>query len=127
MVEESSKGHVGRYVAGGHYDKQFIAQVIDEVLKGKPRRVVEIEYGINTTTLRRWLQDVDMAVSSIRASPRVTMELKRSVVRAVVSGRLSMREARIAYGVKSERTIQKWIQQLEQENADLVRLNEGSM
>lgn len=127
MEEIKSKELVGRYVARGHYEKDFIAQVVEEVLKGKPKRLVQLEYGLSRGTLNRWLQDVDLAVSRKRASPGTGIDLKRSAVNAVVSGRLSLREAQLTYGVKSVQTIQRWIKQMEQENADLVELNEGWM
>ncbi|PZR01177.1 MAG: hypothetical protein DI539_28725 [Flavobacterium psychrophilum] len=126
MAEETSKGLIGRYVYGGHYDKKFITQVVAEVLGGRPRQVVQLEYGINRTTLRRWVDDSDLAVKP-RSNGRASMEIKRSVVRSVVSGRLSIREAQLAYGVKAERTIQGWIGQLEQENTDLVDPNDVLM
>lgn len=127
MEEIKSKELVGRYVARGHYEKAFIGQVVEEVLKGKPKRLVQLEYGISRGTLHRWLQDVDLAVSCKRASSGTGIDLKRSAVNAVVSGRLSMREAQLTYGIKTDRTIQRWIEEFEQENADLVASNEALM
>lgn len=124
MAEKGSKAPVGRYVPGGHYDKKFIAKVVEEVLKGKPKRLVQIKYGLSRPTLNRWLKDSDLAVSKSRIGPRVSMDLKRTVVRSVVRGRLSIREAQLTYGIKSTSTIQRWIKELEQENADLVASNE---
>jgi len=116
-----------RLVPGGHHDKQFIAKVVKEVLKGKPKRVVQLKYGLNRTTLNYWLKDTDLAVDTRRIGPRVSMELKRTVVRAVTSGRLSMREAQITYGVKNAKTIEGWIKELKEENTDIVDSNEAWM
>ena len=127
MVEKTSKESGRRLVPGGNYDKQFIARVVGEVLKGKPKRVVQLKYGLNRTTLNRWLKNGDLAVDARRIGPRVSIDLKRSVVRAVTSGRLSIREAMITYGVKTSLTIERWIKELEQENTDLVCSNEAWM
>jgi transposase len=124
MVKKRSQDLVGRYVARGHYDKKFIAQIVDEFLKGKPRQAILAEYGLNSTTLTRWLANSDLMISPRRIGPNVGMDLKRTVVRAVTSGRLSLREAMLTYGVKTPKTIEGWIKQLEQENADLVASNE---
>jgi transposase len=127
MVEKGSKEAGSRLVAGGHYTKEFIAKVVGEVLKGKPKRVVQLKYGLKRTTLHGWLKDSDLAVDSRRIGPRVSIDLKRVVVRAVTSGRLSMREAMVTYGVKTSITIERWIKQLEQENTDLVVSKEAWM
>jgi transposase len=127
METIKSKALVGRYVPGGHYTKDFIGQVVGEVLKGKPRQMVQMEYGLPRTTLLRWLKDVDLAVKRERIGPRPAPDLKRSAANAVQSGRLSMREALLTYGVKTEQTIRRWIEQIEQENADLVAQNKGPM
>jgi transposase-like protein len=123
MAEKGSKASRGRFVPGGHYDKKFIAKVVEEVLKGKPKRVVQLKYGLNRSTLNTWLEDIDLAVETRRIGSRVPIDLKRSVVRTVRSGRLSMREAMITYGIKTPKTIERWIKELEQENADLVESN----
>lgn len=127
MVEKGSKRSRGRLVPNGHYDKQFISKVVAEVLKGTPKRVVQLKYGLKRTTLHGWLKDSDLAIDSRRISPRVSIDLKRTVVRAVTSGRLSLREAMVTYGVKTSITIERWIKELDQENADLVGSNEAWM
>lgn len=127
MVEKGSKESGRRLVAGGHYNKEFIAKVVGEVLKGKPKRVVQLKYGLKRSTLNSWLEDCDLAIDTRRIGPRVSLDLKRTVVRAVTSGRLSMREAMVTYGVKTSITIERWIKELEQENTDLVGSNEAWM
>jgi len=127
MVKKGSEEAGRRLVAGGHYTKEFIAKVVGEVLKGKPKRVVQLKYGLKRTTLHGWLKDSDLAVDNRRIGPRVSIDLKRTVVRAVTSGRLSMREAMVTYGVKTTITIERWIKQLERENTDIVVSNEAWM
>jgi transposase-like protein len=127
MVEKGSKSSKARLVPNGHYDKQFISKVVSEVLQGKPKRVVQLKYGLKRTTLNKWLKSGDLAVDPRHVGPRVSIDLKRTVVRSVTSGRLSMREAMVTYGVKTSLTIEKWIKELEQENTDLVASNEAWM
>jgi transposase len=127
MVKEGSKSSRARLVANGHHDKQFISKVVAEVLKGKSKRVVQLKYGLKRSTLNSWLKKGDLAVDTRCVGPRVSIDLKRTVVRAVISGRLSMREAMVTYGVKTALTIERWIKELEQENTDLVASNEAWM
>jgi len=127
MVEKGSKSSKARLVPNGHYDKQFISKVVSEVLKGKSKRLVELKYGVHRTTLHRWLKNGDLAVDPRHIGPRVSIDLKRTVVRAVTSRRLSLREAMVTYGVKTPSTIERWIKELEQENTDLVCSNEAWM
>lgn len=127
MSEKGLKEAGRRLVPGGHYNKEFISKVVGEVLKGKPKRVVQLKYGLKRSTLNSWLDDTDLAVDNRHIGPRVGIDLKRTVVRAVTSGRLSMREAMVTYGVKTTQTIDRWIKELEQENSDLVGSNEAWM
>lgn len=126
MVEETSKILIGRYIPGSNYDKKFIAQVITEVLNGKPLQLAQVEYGLNRSTLRKWLRNSDL-ITRPRSNGPASMEIKRSAARSVVSGRLSIREAQLAYGVKAKSTIQGWIEQFKQENVDLVDSNDALM
>src|SRR6185295_11499699 len=120
MVEKGSKSSMARYVPTGRHNKDFISKVIGEVFKGKPKRAVQLKYGLNRATLDRWLKNADLAVDPRHIGPRVSIDLKRTVVRAVTSGRLSMREAMVTYGIKTVLTIERWIKELELENTDLV-------
>jgi transposase-like protein len=127
MVKNGSKASKARLTPNGHFDKQFISQVVGEVLKGKHKREVQLKYGLKRSTLNAWLERGDLMIASGRIGPRPSIGFKRTVVHAVTSGRLSMHEAMLAHGVKTPLTIKRWIKELEQENTDLVDSNEAWM
>lgn len=127
MSKEESEVPVGRFVAGGHYDKTFIAVIVSEVLSGIPKQVIQKKYGLRRSTLNGWLKKGDLAVESRRIGPNSTMDFKRTVVRSIESGRLSIGEAQRTYGIKTPQTIERWRKQIAQENADLGLSNEALM
>ena len=127
MEQETGQLPAGRYSSRGNHDKRFIAQVVEEVRQGKPRQAVCQQYGVNPHTLKHWLVRNKLGVDSIPTRTHVPMQLKRSVVRAFQSGRMSMQQVRQAYGIKSEATVRKWVRQLKQENDDLGSVNDTLM
>jgi transposase-like protein len=118
---------IGRYSARGNYDKRFIAEVVEEIHNGMPYIGAHQKYGVPLRTLRHWMSSSKLAVPSGKLKRPVPIEVKRSVVRAVQSGRLTVKEARQAYGIRSETTIKKWIEQLKLENDELVVVNDSEM
>ena len=118
---------IGRYSARGNYDKRFIAEVVEEIHNGMPYIGAHQKYGVPMRTLRHWMSDSKLAVPSGKLKQPVPIELKRSVVRAVQSGRLTVKEARQAYGIKTDKTIKIWTEQLNRENAELALVNESKM
>ena len=118
---------IGRYSARGNYDKRFIAEVVEEIHNGMPYIGAHQKYGVPLRTLRHWMSGSQLAVPLGKLKRPVPIEVKRSVVRAVQSGRLTVKEARQAYGIRSETTIKKWTEQLNQENVDLAIINDREM
>jgi transposase len=128
MVQKDQEQTViGRYSAKGNYDKRFIAEVVEEIHNGMPHVAAHQKYGVPLRTLRHWISRSKQALPSGRLKLPVPIEVKRSVVRAVQSGRLTVKEAQQAYGIRSVMTIKRWTEQLTQENADLAIVNDSEM
>jgi transposase len=125
--KDQEQSLIGRYSAKGNYDKRFIEEVVEEIHNGMPHIRAHQKYGVPLRTLRRWISESKLAVPSGKLKLPVPIEVKRSVVRAIQSGRLTVKEARQAYGIRSETTIKKWTEQLNQENADLAIVNDSQM
>lgn len=117
--KDQEPGLIGRYSATGFYDQRFINQVVQEVEKGLPRKAACIQYGLNTKTLISWMGKFGSAAYKEAHKRQFTATIKRSVVRAVTEGRLSIKEAQAAYGIKSKSTIKGWIELAKRENDDL--------
>ena len=118
---------IGRYSIKGNYDKRFRSEIVEEIQNGLPYQGAHQKYGIALGTLHRWVFESKLAVPSDRLKRPVPIELKRSVVRAVQTGRLSIKEAMRAYGIKTEKTIKAWVEQFNQENDELALVNESGM
>jgi len=128
MVEnDHEQTFKGRYSAKGNWDKRFIAEVVEEIHNGMPYQAAHQKYNVSIKTLHRWVFDSKMAVPSGKLKRPVPIEVKRSVVRAIQSGRLNIKEAQRTYGIKTVKTINSWIQQFNQENVELAIVNEGEM
>lgn len=127
MAIENGQQPMGRYSTHGIHDKRFIAQIVEQVLQGKPRQAVCQEYGINPHTLRNWLINNKLGTDLAKTRTGVPMQVKRTVVRALQSGRMTMQQVRQAYGIKSETTVHNWVRQLNQQNDELAQVNDTLM
>lgn len=114
---------IGRYSATGRYDQRFIKQVVQEIEEGLPRKAACIQYGLKSETLKNWMEAFASAAYKGIHKGEFSKAIKRSVVRAVTEGRMSIKEARAAYSIKGDATIKRWIEQANRENADLVGIN----
>jgi transposase-like protein len=119
MVKEESP-LIGRFSAKGNFDKNFKLQIIREVQAGKSRQSASLEYGIKLTTLKGWLAANRKGTVPPSQQRPVPAQFKRSVVRAVLSGRMTIQEAQSSFGIKGLKTITGWIEQSDQENAEIA-------
>jgi transposase len=128
MVQKDQEQQlIGRYSATGFYDKRFISQVLEEIRKGMPHQLVCKQYNIKPRTLSRWIELDGLGVTSNGLNKPATIQFKRSVVRAVESGSLSIKEAQRTYGIGCPQTIKNWIEQLKLENDELALVNDSEM
>jgi transposase-like protein len=118
---------IGRYRARGTYDKRFIAEVLEQIHKGMPRQQACDKYNISPRTLKHWIETDRMGISSDNLYKKLSHQVKRSIVRAVESKRLSIKEAQITYSIRSASTIRKWMTQFQQENAELSVVKDSGM
>ena len=119
LKKGDEKGLIGRYSAKGCYDQRFINQVVQEVEQGLPRKGACIKYELKADTLKAWMRKYGSAGYKKTHKNHLATTVKRSVVRAVTEGRLTIQEAQVAYGVKDRRTINCWIEQFKRENDEL--------
>jgi transposase len=117
---------IGRYRVRGTYDKRFIADVLEQIHNGMPRQQACDKYNISPRTLKHWIENDRMDIKS--GNPKkISNQVKRSIVRAIESKRLSVKEARMTYGIRSASTIRKWIKQFQQENDELAVVKDSGM
>lgn len=128
MVQKDQEQQlIGRYRASGFYDKRFISQVLEEIHNGMPRQLACDKYNLKQNTLRRWIEADRDGLGSVGLNKPATIQFKRSVVRAVESGSLTIQQAQRTYGIGCPQTIKNWIEQLKHENDDLALVIDSEM
>ena len=105
------------------YDKRFILEIVESIERGTVRSAITKEHGIARSVLSGWMRDYGSP--SFQASKRghLSQQEKRTIVRAIEEGRMTIYEARAAYKVNSTVTITKWLKESKRENAELVVSN----
>jgi transposase-like protein len=128
MVEKDQQQQlIGRFSAKGIYDKRFIVEVLEQIQNGVPRPQICDQYNIKMGTLKSWIEKDRLGIGSENLNRTVSNQVKRSVVRAIENGRLSVREAQIAHGIRSASAIRRWMTQFQQENDELAIVKDSGM
>ena len=92
------------------YDKRLILKVIQEVEDGLPRKEAIRIYGLGPSIIRAWMRTYDSTHYQQHLKRNSYSNLqKRTIVSAVEQGRMSVREAQVAYKVKAAKTIRDWV------------------
>jgi transposase-like protein len=102
-----------------NFSEKQIFLIIDEVKEGVSRKEVCIKHGIAYATLGRWMRKYLHEVKKIK----VPGSQKREVVRAVIEGRMTIKEAQLATKVASDTSIREWIRQSRKESSDIAAKN----
>jgi len=122
-LSEQTKDKSGRSRPNGHYDKEFIAEVVGAVNEGMaPRHAIEC-YGVAQGTLTGWMSKYGSESWRQGRKLPVAESIKRKVVRAIEQGKMSIAEAQIAYNIRCGGTIRRWKKEMKAENAELAAPN----
>jgi len=126
MEEDKEQGfHFELQGKSSRYDRRLILKIVGLVEDGLPHKEAMRIYGMGSSTLGSWLRE--------HGSPHYHGKLKRksypnlqkrSIASAIEQGRMSVGEARSAYGIKTERTIRGWVQQYRTEKVELCGVKE---
>jgi transposase len=104
--------------SGRHYDKLAIKKIVEAVEGGMLRRDVCLIYGVAKSTVSSWMQEFGSESYKVNKLGRLNNAQKRSMIRAIREGRMTMKEAMLAYNMKSYTAIVK-IMRENNENSDL--------
>ncbi|TQM48589.1 hypothetical protein BDE36_4125 [Arcticibacter tournemirensis] len=102
------------------FDKREIETIVEMIESGVPRREIRSQYGMHESTLTNWMSRYGSEAYHAGQNRRYSPSEKRSVLRAVESG-MSVREACIAFGIRSKTVVAGWLRQQKAENAELRR------
>ena len=110
------------------YDKRLILRIVKEVEEGLPRRDANRIYGLGKSTLDGWMRDYGSPNYHSEIKRRAYSNLqKRSIAAAVDQGRMSISEARVAHGIRTEKTIREWVLRYRKEKVELCPPKDTAM
>lgn len=105
----------------GHcYELPVILEVVSKVESGHCRKRLCREYGMASVTLDSWLRRYGSESYHANKKKAFTNESRRSIVRAILQGRITITEAQKQYGIKSRYTLQKWLRTFSQANEAVI-------
>lgn len=112
QVERSSKQE--------RYDKRLILKIVQEVEAGLPRKEAKRIYKLGKSSLDVWMKRYGSEHYHQDLKRRSYTKLqKRTIVTAIEQGRMTIKEARSAYNIKTEKTIRDWLLRFKEEKVDL--------
>jgi transposase len=117
-IKKSAEIFCKRENKNQEFDKRLIQEIVNAIEAGLPRREAIRLHGMSKATLVRWMSIYGSASFQTTKQRIYKPTERRSVLRAIEGG-MSVKEARLSFGMKSETTIRKWIRGVEHENADL--------
>jgi|SRR5580658_1204316 transposase len=109
----------GREGRGCHFSKPLILKIVQQVENGLSRSVIVEQYKISRSTIADWMRDYGSATYHAGRQGHLGQANKTSILRAVLDGRMTVREAMIAYRVGSS-TIHQWIRAYKREKGELA-------
>lgn len=123
MNPSSEKELFRRKIGIRHYDKRFIQSIVAERENGTSCIVLARDYGIPRVTIDSWMAKFGSAAWHKQKKQSFTALQKRTILRAVEQGALTVRAAMAQYGIKGLYTISEWKRAALRENVDLSGQN----
>ena len=103
---------------GGHYDKLAVQKIVEAIEGGMRRSEVCLIYGVSRRTLSDWMREYGSASYKVSKQGHLNNAQKRSMIRAITEGRMTLQEAKLAYNMKSYNAILTLLRQ-EKEKSEL--------
>jgi len=120
--------YVSREHKQSRYDKRLILKIVKEVENGLSRKEANRIYGLGKSSLDGWMRDYGSPEYQEKIKRRSYTNLqKRTIVTAIEQGRLTIKDAKTAYNIKSEKIIRNWIVQYKSEKVEICIENTSPM
>lgn len=103
---------------GGQYDKLAVQKIVEAIEGGMRRRDICDIYGISRSTIVDWMREYGSACYKVSKQGHLNNAQKRSMIRAIQEGRMTLKEAKLAYNMKSYTAVLNLLRQ-EKKNGDL--------
>jgi transposase len=104
-------------------DKRFIKEIVDAIEKGLPRSEAVRSHGISRSTISDWMREYGSQAYHASKQGHLSLQQRRSIVRAIEEGRMTVAEAKLAHKIGWTPTITKWLRDSKRENEELVVSN----
>jgi transposase len=117
-LEKSSYDLPALEKKGGHYDQLAIKKIVEAIEGGMPRTEIYVIYGLSRSTVSTWMREYGSDGYKASSKGQLNNAQKRSMVRAIREGRMTMKDARLAYNMKSYTAIMTILRE-NKENGDL--------
>lgn len=103
------------------FDKRLIQKIVKEVEQGLPRKEANRIYGLGKASLDNWMSRYGSPEYRENIKRRTYTNLqKRTIVTTIEQSRMSIKEAQIAYNIKTEKTIREWLSLFKLEKSKFV-------
>lgn len=120
MSDQEQTIYVSRECKTDHYDKRLISKIVKEVENGLPRKEAIRIYNLGKSSLDGWMRTYGSLEYQEQTKRKTYTNLqKRTIVTAIEQGRLTIRDAKIAYNIKSEKSIRDWIKHYKSEKVEI--------
>lgn len=121
LTNQVSEEFPGRSGKGCRFSKPVILDIVKQVENGLSRGIIVAQYKISRSTIADWMRDYGSADYHASRKGHLNQANKTSILRAVLDGRMTVREAMIAYRVNSS-TINQWIRIYKREKGELAAI-----
>ncbi|MDP4260114.1 MAG: hypothetical protein Q8937_17945 [Bacteroidota bacterium] len=82
---------------GGHYDRLAVQKIVEAIEGGMPRSEIYLIYGLSRSTVCGWMREYGSPSYQASHRGQLTQAQKRSMIRAIREGRMTLQEAKLAY------------------------------
>jgi transposase len=117
-LENDKKELPARKTQRGHFDKLVIQKIVEAIEGGMPRSEVCLIYGVSRSTVCGWMREYGSASYQVSKKGQLNNAQKRSMIRAIREGRMTLQEAKLAYNMKSYTAVLTILRQ-DQEKSEL--------
>jgi transposase len=121
MLNQGSENQVRNEGRKPRLNKKAILEIVRAVERGATRREVIDRYGVPKATLSLWMQEHGSPAYLASIKPMSASD-RRSMVRAIEAGRMTMAEAKVFYKLPSLTVVKGCLRQCEREKAELHRI-----
>jgi transposase len=120
MESNQTTDYAPRASRQSHYDKRLILKIVKELEEGLPRKEAIRIYGLGKASIDGWMKEYGSVHyhDHIKRKKYTNLQ-KRTIVSALEQGRMSLKEAQVAYKIKSSRIIREWLRQYKSEKVEI--------